>query len=111
MAWSRAFLTPNPCWTGSLIIEDICNFGEYDVPFSVAEYDIVNDILNDHCGDLGGWVFFIEWAIMYEYTCSDFESDTTTVEAHVTNRHEDHYDCPIPTLYSWINDIPLHLFE
>ncbi|KAG8157864.1 hypothetical protein KVR01_012136 [Diaporthe batatas] len=48
-------------WRGTQIY--ICNFGEFDVPFSVAEYDIVNDLLNDRCRDLGGWVFFIKWAI------------------------------------------------
>lgn len=46
------------------MITDICNFGEYDVPFSVAEYNIVDDILNENCRDLGGWVMFPDWQIL-----------------------------------------------
>ncbi|KAG6364005.1 hypothetical protein INS49_009108 [Diaporthe citri] len=42
----------------------VCNFGEYDVPFSVAEYDIVDGILNENCQDLGGWVLFPDWQIL-----------------------------------------------
>lgn len=63
---------PTLCRAVVLMIEDICNFDEFDVPFSVAEYDIINDILNDHCHDLGGWIFFIKWAIMYVFISSDF---------------------------------------
>ena len=47
------------------MITDICNFGRHDVPFSVAEYSIVDGILNMNCGDLGGWVQFPDWLLWY----------------------------------------------
>ena len=43
----------------------MCNFGEYDVPFSIGEYNIVDAILNENCGDLAGWVLFLEWRLLY----------------------------------------------
>lgn len=41
----------------------ICNFGQYDVAYNGAEYNIVNDMLNAKCGDKGGWVYFNDWKL------------------------------------------------
>ncbi|ROW02421.1 hypothetical protein VMCG_06037 [Cytospora schulzeri] len=51
----------NPRSMGTQIF--ICNFGEYDVAYSGAEYNIVNDMLNAKCGDKGGWIYFIAWKL------------------------------------------------
>ncbi|KAK2613173.1 hypothetical protein N8I77_000100 [Diaporthe amygdali] len=43
------------------ISKHICNCDTYDVPISIAENNVVDGILNDNCGDLGGRLVFPEW--------------------------------------------------
>lgn len=42
-----------------------CNYHErYDHVFSVAEFRLVETVLDGHCGTLGGWVMFPQWKVL-----------------------------------------------
>lgn len=42
----------------------MCNYGrDHGVPFSVGMYRLANEVLDERCGDSGGWVYLDEWKL------------------------------------------------
>lgn len=48
-------------------------FGKYDVHFGVADYKIIDAILNEHFRDSGEWVLILDRQLMYvDHPCLVF---------------------------------------
>lgn len=41
-----------------------CNYNSMSRPFSVAEYGMAQQVIDRHCGGMGGWVLFPEWKVL-----------------------------------------------
>lgn len=52
----------------------LCNLNQWDMGFNVAQYTAVMTMLNQKCGDIGGWIYFSDWALW-------FGRDTTNEDA------------------------------
>lgn len=50
-------------WTKSQTTQlYVCNYNpSYELPLSVGYYKLVNQLLDEKCGDLGGWAYFVSW--------------------------------------------------
>lgn len=60
LTWGRTFKTGTQ---GTQYY--ICNFNQYAVAHNVAEFNVVDGMLNNKCGDAGGWIYFYEWNVWF----------------------------------------------